>query len=159
MKKTIMISLVLVLLLSLVACGAAPSGETPVDMDMNAVYTQMGQTVTIPEMLTLNESLMLDYCGIRSEDVAQAVVVICADSLRTDEIWLLEAVNEDAAQKLVDLANKRLTKKGEESVTYSPAQYAVVQKAQLLQEGNYIALIVSPDSEAMAQVFLKAAGK
>lgn len=153
-KRLLLICLAFVLLIGTTGCDSGA-----VKIDVEKVYTDIGAAVQVPEMLPLNESLMLDYCGIRAEDVNKAVVVICADSLRTDEIWLLEAKDAAAAQRLMDLANKRLTKKGEESVTYSPAQYAVVQKAQLLQEGNYIALLVSPDSEAMAQVFLKAAGK
>ena len=154
MKKILAVCLILILMTGVTACA-----DAKVEMDMQAVYEDICTTVQVPDMLTLNESLMLDYCGIRAEDVVQAVVVICADSLRTDELWLLEAKDATAAQKLIDLAQKRLTKKGEESITYSPAQYAVVEKAQLLQEGNCIALLVSPDSEAMAQVFLNAAGK
>ena len=155
MKMRILsVCLAFVLLLSMAGCDGGK-----VNMDIEAVYSDICATVHVPEMLLLNESLMLDYCGIRAEDVNKAIVVICADSLRTDEIWLLEAKDSASAQRLMNLAQKRLTKKGEESITYSPAQYAVVEKAQLLQEGNYIALLVSPDAEAMAKVFLQAAGK
>ena len=154
MKKLICAALAVVLLLSLAGCEGAS-----VKMDMQAVYTDICKSVQVPEMLELNEDLMLDYCGIRAEDVSQAMVLICADSLRTDEIWLLEAVDAKAASRLMELAEKRLNKKGEESVTYSPEQYKVVEKAQLIQAGNCVALLVSPDSEAMAQVFNQAAGQ
>lgn len=153
MKRIAAYLLVLLCLLSLAACGKDAPAKTPTVTDMNQMYEKIQQAVTMPEMLKLDASMMLDYCGIRQEDVKQAVVAICADSLRTDEIWLLEAVDADTAQRLVELANKRLTKKGEESITYSPEQYAVVEKAQLVQMGNYIALLVSPDSVAMADVF------
>lgn len=153
MKKRICLMLAL-LMLCLAGCGAPK-----VQMDMPGVYADICKAVQVPEMLELNESMMLDYCGIRSEDVTQAVVLICADSLRTDEIWLLEASDANAAGRLMELAEKRLAKKGEESITYSPEQYKVVEKAQLIQAGNCIALLVSPDSEAMAQVFNQAAGK
>lgn len=154
MKKLVCVLLGLVLLLGIAGCQSEA-----VNMDMPAVYADICGAVQVPQMLELNESLMLDYCGIKAEDVKQAVVVICADSLRTDEVWLLEAVDADAASRLMTLAENRLTKKGEESITYSPEQYKVVEKAQLIQKGNCIALLVSPDSEAMAQVFNQAAGK
>ena len=48
--------------------------------------------------------------------------------------------------------------KGEESITYSPEQYEVVQKAQVLTNGLYMALIVSPDVEALAEIFRASAG-
>lgn len=158
MKKTWILLLVLVTLLSLTACGEQTNGQPPVQIDMNTTYTAISGALEIPEMLELTEDLMLDYCGIRKEAVKQAKVFICADSLRTDEIWLLEAVDEAAAKSLVELANKRLEKKGEESITYSPEQYAVVQKAELVQSGPYIGLFVSPDSAAMANMFRTEAG-
>lgn len=151
MKKILCVCLVL---LFLTGCGAQTA-----KMDMAAVYADLGKAVQLPEMLELDENMMLDYCGIQAEDVSQAVVMICADSLRTDEIWLLEAVDANAAARLMELAEGRLVQKGEESITYSPEQYKVVEKAQLIQAGNCIALLVSPDSEAMAQVFNQAAGK
>lgn len=154
MKKILCFCLALLLMLGSVGCG-----ETVAKLDMPDLYGKLGAAVAMPEMLELDAGLMLDYCGIRAEDVSQAVVVICADSLRTDELWLLEAVNADAAKRLAALAEKRLEKKGEESITYSPEQYAVVEKAKLLQLGNYVILLVSPDSEAMAQVVNQAAGK
>lgn len=153
MKRIAAIFLALMCLLSLAACGKETLTETPTVTDMTQMYEKIAQAVAMPEMLKLDAGMMLDYCGIRQEDVKQAVVAICADSLRTDEIWLLEAVDEDAAQRLVEMANKRLAKKGEESITYSPEQYAVVEKAQLVQIGNYIALLVSPESAAMADAF------
>ena len=150
MKKQIaIICLVFTILLGMVGCSAPA-----VEMDMQAVYEEISQSIELPQMLELDASLMLDYCGIREEAVNQAKVLICADSLRTDEIWLLEAKDAAAAKDLMALADKRLSKKGEESITYSPEQYKVVEKAKCLQEGNYIALFVSPDSEAMANVFL-----
>lgn len=166
MKRMLLLCLALVTVLSLCACAQAPAETTAptqttqsaVTMNMQDVYAQLAKTVEMPQMLELNASLMLDYCGIQAADTAQAVVAICADSLRTDEIWLVEAVDADAAQRIAALAQSRLKKKGEESITYSPEQYAVVQKAEVLQQGNYFALIVSPDAEALAQAFRQAAG-
>ena len=151
MKRFCLMIMAVLLVLSMAACGGGKTPEVK-EMDMKQLYASIQSAVKMPEMLTLDEMLMLDYCGIRGEQVKQAVVAICADSLRTDEVWLLEAVDEVTAKVLAELANTRLKAKGEESITYSPEQYAVVQKAELLQMGNYVILLVSPDSAAMAKV-------
>ena len=83
---------------------------------------------------------------------------ICSDSLRTDEIWLIEAVDAEALQRIQTLAENRLTAKAEESITYSPEQYAIVQKAVVVTQGNYFALLVSPEVEALETLFRNAAG-
>jgi len=163
MKRILAICLALMLTLSLAACGGEqPNGTTtaatnagtkaPLALDMPTVYQKFQQAVVLPEMLELNESLMLDFCGIQATDVKQAIVVVCADSLRADEIWLVEAVDEAAAQRIEDLAHGRLDQKDAESITYSPEQNAIVKQAELIREGNYIIMIVSPDVQALAQV-------
>lgn len=164
MKKLLAMCLCAVMVLSLFGCSEKPDasqgdetgGSTAetVELNMEQVYKKLG----IQGMIELEESMILNLCGVAAEDVNQAVVAICEDSLKTDEIWLMEAKDADAAEKIVKAANNRLDTKGAESITYSPEQYAVVQKAKLLQKGNYIALIVSPNVDALAEAFRQEAG-
>lgn len=168
MKKITVLLLCALMLVSLVACGGesdagnAASGnvvsDNTVTLDVTAAYEKLTQAATLPEMLELDAGMMLDYCGIKEADVTAAKVLICADSLRTDEIWLIQAKDAAAADTIVKLAEKRLEKKGEESITYSPEQYAVVEKAELLRQGNFVALIVSPDVATLADAFRQYAG-
>lgn len=152
MKKIIAVTLLLVLLLA--GCGAPAAKE----VKLEELYADL-ESVGMPEMVKLGSAMMLDFYGIREEDVKQAVVTVCSDGLRADEVWLLEAVNADAAAKLKDLAEKRLKQKDAESVTYSPEQNAIVKKALLLVEGNYVIMITSPDVEAMTAKVNGAFGK
>lgn len=158
MKRIVSLLLIFCLCGALAACGEAEPTAPAAQLDMPQVYEKLQQAAQLPEMIEMDELLMLDYCGIKAEDVKQAVVVICADSLRTDEIWLLEAVDGAALTRLQKLVDNRLQAKAEESITYSPEQYAVVEKAQCIVAGNYLALIVSPDVEALAADFRTQAG-
>ncbi len=139
--------ILLILLLLLTGCSK------PVSVQMNLTeVSQMliGQAV-LPQMLSLSEEVMENLCGISPEDWVQGAVYLCADSLRADEIWLLEAKDTQALQHLRAAAEKRLQQKAAESKTYSPEQYAVVQQAKIMIWGNYFALLVSPQAEALAQ--------
>lgn len=144
MKKLLALILVLCLAMSIAACGKSITISAP------EIYDELAKAVALPQMLTLDESLMLDYCGIDASKTTGAKVVICEDSLKTDEVWIIEATDEEAADQIVSLAKNRLTKKGEESIKYSPEQYAVVQQAQVLRSGKYVMLLVSPDAQNMA---------
>ena len=155
MKKTLSILLAAVLLFGLAGCGSK-NEEAAVTMDLQQVYAGFGET--LPEMTMMSDEMMLNFCGINRADCKQAVVSVSSDGLRADEIWLLEAKDGETAENLAKLANTRIERKGEESITYSPEQYEIVQKAEIIQSGNYVALIVSPDVDTLAAQFRTAAG-
>ena len=151
MKKYVVLLLAL-LMLCLVGCGNKAEN---VSMDVQSVYDSMEDI--LPEMLPMDEAMMLNFCGIKSEMYNQAVVAVCSDGLRADEIWLIEAKDADTLKELKTLADGRLTRKGEESITYSPEQYKVVEKAEVITAGNYLAVLVSPDVDALVKIFNEAA--
>ena len=146
--------LLAVLTLCLAGCGGKDTGSD-VQMDVQAVYDSM--VPVLPEMLPMDEMMMLNFCGIEAEMCEQAVVSVCFDGLRADEVWLIEAKDADALEELEALAKSRLERKGEESITYSPEQYEVVQKAEVLTAGNYLAVLVSPDVDALVEIWEQAA--
>lgn len=166
MKKIFVFLLTAAMMLALTACAepAPETTEAPTDaaqttaaseataaadsVDLQALYDSMA--AQMPEMIVLDESMMLNFCGIAAEDCTQVIAAICADGLRTDELWLIEAVDEAALDRLKSLAETRLKAKGEESISYSPEQYAVVEKAQIITSGLYLAVIVSPDVDVLA---------
>ncbi len=158
MTKKIIAIVLAVLLITTVFCSCGdkkddenkPNNTTTtttepavVNVNLKTLYDRC--TAKMPEMISLDADIMLDYCGIKAEDCVEFYVSICADSLRTDEIWLIKATDEDALKAISDLAKSRLKAKADESITYSPEQYDVVQKAKVITNGEYFALIVSPD--------------
>lgn len=144
MMKKILALMLCILMLSLTACGGKESAKSA---DLNALYDTL--TADLPQMLPMDEETMLNFQGIEIADCVQAKVAICAEGLRADEIWLIEAKDEAALEKLQALAEARIQAKGEETVSYNPEQYAVVQEAQVFTEGNYLFLLVSPDVDAL----------
>ena len=152
MKKYIAL-LLAVLMLCLAGCGG--KDQTKNVIDVQSVYDSMADV--LPEMLPMDEAMMLNFCGIKAEQCKQVVVAVCSDGLRADEVWLIEAVDEGALEELKNLADGRLTRKGEESITYSPEQYEVVKKAEVITAGNYLAVLVSPDVDALVKIFNEAA--
>jgi hypothetical protein len=166
MKKFISILLIAVTLLGLTACqgNETPASSTstppaaPKDLVLSNVYTNITAQAEMPEMMRVDEEMLLDLYGIKAEQYKQVEVYLCVNSLRADEIWLIEAVDEAALAQLKTLAQNRLTAKDEESVTYSPEQNAVVKQAHLATYGNYLVMIVSPDVQTITAAFKTEAG-
>jgi hypothetical protein len=149
MKKVISLLLALSLVLSMAACGGKK--EEPVSVDVSALYETYTQY--LPDMFFPDEATLLNFLGIKAEDCAQYKVAICADGLRADEVWLIEAKDAESLERLQNLANVRIESKLDETRTYVPDQYLVVQKAVVMTKGMYLALFISPDVDAMKAGF------
>ena len=144
MKRGISLVLALAFVLGMTACGGGNAKE----VNMEELYQVVLETM--PEMILIEDADMrLNLMGIQEGDCAQVVTAVCADGLRTDEVWLIEAKDAAALERIAAMAENRLYAKGEESITYSPEQYAIVQKAVTVTEGLYFALLVSPDVDAL----------
>ena len=50
----------------------------------------------------------------------------------------------------------RLKNKANEAKDYLPAQYAVIEKAEIKQQGKYLALLVSPNVTALSELWQQA---
>lgn len=149
MKKAISVMLVLALMLCLAACGGKT--EEAVKIDVNALYESYGQYM--PDMFFPDEDTMMNFLGISVEDCAQYKVAICAEGMRADEVWLIEAKDAAALETLQQLAQTRIEAKMDETVSYAPDQYVVVEKAVVLTNGNYLALLISPEVGALKAEF------
>lgn len=149
MKKMICAIVAVCLMLTLVACGN--SKQQAASVDTAALYESFQQY--LPEMFYPDEATLLNFLGIRTEDCVQYKVAICAEGLRADEVWLIEAKDDAAMQNLTGLAQARIQSKLDETETYAPDQFLIVQKAEVLTNGHYLALFISPDVEALKAGF------
>lgn len=137
------------LILLLPACGSAAGG----DADLSALYAQMEEKFALPAMSALSERQLERYYGIDTAACPQLVVMQCDDGLRVDEIWLIQAADEGAAEQLLALAQSRLDQLAAETENYLPDQYAVVRDSRALRVGSYVALLISPDAAEMEELF------
>lgn len=147
MKKYISLLLALTLVLSLCACG----GKKEAVLDTKALYESF--LPNLPDMFYPDEDMLLNFLGIQTEDCVQYQVAICAEGMRSDEVWLIEAKDDAALARLQQLAQTRITAKLDETEFYAPDQFTVVQKAEVLTHGRYLALLISPDVETLKAGF------
>ena len=148
MKKVISLILALALVLSLAACGGK---EKAPSVDLNALYESYSQY--LPDMFTMDEMTMMDFLGIDVADCTQFQVAVCSEGMRSDEVWLIVAKDQAALENLRQLAQTRIEAKLDETVTYAPDQYVVVEKARIVENGLYLTLFISPEVDAMVAGF------
>ena len=144
----------LLLLLALLLPGCGSKGAQTADLQR--VYDEAVSLADSPEMLLLNEQRVKNYYGIDPAACRQCILAVSDDGLRVDEIWLIEAADEKAAEALLATARSRIEQVCAEQENYLPDQYAVAKNAQALRIGRSVALFISPNAKEMAQLFTKA---
>ena len=149
MKKVLSLILALTLVLGMTACGGKT--EDVADIDVNALYESYAQYM--PDMFFPDEDTMMNFLGIDVKDCTQYMVAICAEGMRSDEVWLIQAKNASSLETLKKLAETRIEAKKDETVSYAPDQYVVVEKAVVLTKGTYLALLISPDVDTLKAGF------
>ena len=157
MKKVLTLLAVILLAGTLCACGER--SEATLSADLDALYEQLlGSAEDLPEMVAVPESKISKLFGLEPEDCNQLVISLCSESVRADEIWMIEAKDDSAADRAEALAEARLEQRRDEMKNYLPDQYAVLQQAKLVRRGRFVALFVSPEAADMADMFLNALG-
>lgn len=150
MKRIFSLILAMALILALAACGSKEAAPA----DLNAVYSSLEDK--LPEMLVLDDTFRMNLLGIDSADCKQIITAICGDGLQADEVWLIEAKDAAALDRIKALAENRMKAKADETESYVPDQYLIVQHGVVLTKGMYLALLVSPEVSAMQAAFEEA---
>ena len=144
--------LLLAVSLLLTGCGGS---SAPGNLDLNAFYDKLSEEFTLPDMMELSDKKMENYYGLRSDACTQLLARLNSDGQSVDEIWLIEAAGDAEAEEIASLAEFRVKQVCQETENYSPEQYAVAKQAQIVKDGRYVALFISPDAKAMAELFQK----
>lgn len=151
MKKAMALCLAMVCLL-LCACGGKNgSAQEPVEMNLHEVYGKLPDV--LPEMVFLEPIIR----GVDAENCEQALIYAAANGLVADEVWLIEAKSADQLNEIQTLAENHLRMQKETYKSYAPEQFAVLEDAELIVVGNYLALFVNPQAEQLKDAFLTAA--
>lgn len=117
-------------------------------------YAKIQEQVTLPEMVNLDTTKKLDrYYGIQAEDVEDYAGGINNSGVQQDEIVLIKATSDDAAQRIVEALQTRYDAKISENENYNPEQAAMIKACKIEQDGLYISMIISPDAEKITEIY------
>ena len=146
MKKYICVLLALAVLLSLAGCGSAPAAAT---QDLQAVYDSFSDL--LPEMMVLDDDSRVDFLGITPEECTQVITAIGAEGMSPEEVWLIQAKDQQTLEKLEAMAQSRIYDKLEEAENYVPENVPVIQSAVVKTNGLYLVVLVSQNADGLLE--------
>lgn len=93
--------------------------------------------------------------GVDPEDMEQAAGFVVMAGTFPHEIIMIEASSTDAADRISELFNIKLSSFTEQSKGYDAKNYALAQKCKVERNGNFVSLFLSPDCEQIKSIYNK----
>ncbi|HIS70218.1 MAG TPA: DUF4358 domain-containing protein [Candidatus Gallacutalibacter stercoravium] len=149
MKKIVS---VVCLLLAVFVAGCSQQTATNENVDLSAVLTDMQEQVTLENTIAVDDSVLTNY-GISMDDVVQYAGVMDATGIKCEEIILIEAKDADAASRVKEKLDARYDAKLAQNIDYLPEQYAIIEKCEVTQNGNFVSMIVGAEGEKLTEIY------
>lgn len=157
MKKYVSIlCFLLVMMLSISACGTKPVSADTVNSAEKFTQAYGKIEASLPEMMEIPEESVLDFYGIEPSEYENALFRLSVDNMLCDEVIFVQAKDETSAGNIEEMLNARLQAKAEEAESYSPEQYEIIKTCHVYRDGLILALIVNSNANEMLDTFQQA---
>jgi len=187
LKRGILILLLALLLCACAPSGTAPAAEAPpvsqpdpepspdadepssgadepspapeqTAVDLAAVRDAMAEGIGASDWLPLDAAAMENLYGIDGAWVAQAAGFATMAGTFPDEVALVEAVDEDAAAQVAEKFQTRLDEVKVQAETYDPESYAKALECEVVTNGCFVRLLLSPKQSELADLYAQYIG-
>lgn len=153
MKKGLVVCIALVMAGMLAACGGgkdtAGTGNDTAAVDLNGFYQNLEKTYEWDDgyMVEIEEDMLDEYYpGLRDIPKKQFVARAPMMSAVVNEIVFIETENAEDAKKAADILKARIEVQAEGGAWY-PESMEAWGKGEVIQKGNYVAMIVTGENQ------------
>ncbi len=115
----------------------------------NAIITIVG----IQDPLDVPTSRLSSLYGIESSLVKQSACFVTIEGAFPDEIVMIEAVDEAAANSIKALLDNRLEEVKEQSKSYDAENYALAQQCSVDKKGCFVTMFLTPQHANMKVIY------
>ena len=153
MKKLSVILATVAMTMSLVACGGGEEKVT--EIDTAALADRLVSEVTYS--VELQEDDVTNYFFALEEGVEG--IAYTATDYTGEEVMVFTTPSEEVAVSTKEMVEAFLTEQSTGMAPYAPEAVDRIDNAVLVQEGNYVVLCVSEDSEKAEEIIKEAFGE
>ncbi|MBQ3265775.1 MAG: DUF4358 domain-containing protein [Ruminococcus sp.] len=152
--KKIICAAALIALLAVMLCACGQSAKP-----LSDIFSEIKTTYSVTDLVEFSEVSDLNrFYGIAAEDVKEFAGGINNSGVKQEEIVMVLASDADAAERIATALTNRLNSKLNETKNYNPEQYAIVEKATVDTDNNYVSLFISENCDAMKTDYKNAIG-
>ena len=142
MKKMVF----LIGILFLVGCSSN-NDRSPKD-----IYSSIERSVQLPAFIEMDEEYLTDYYNLDFSRIDDFVYVQNEDSLKVDTIIIIETKDRDYVDFVKITLNNILEQMRAETQSYSPENYNIIKKSEVVVSGNLVYLVMSKDYDQIVKI-------
>ena len=147
-KKTLINTLVILVILT--GCAENNDIQLPAPSE---IYAVIDETIELPDMVELPEELFIYSYGIELDWFDSAIAYTCLNALQPDEIVIIHAVDENAANDVLEKLNARLAYKKKSAEKYLPETAPILNSGIVRQDGLTVSLLVTSEITAIQNIY------
>lgn len=145
------------------AVSAADAESSPAEntsaSSLGDVYSQVASQVELPEMVDLNEKLLMRYYGLSADVVADFAGGVASGGVDQDEIVLIKAASEDNVLEIETALQTRYDSKLSQQENYNADEAEKIRNCKVETHGLYVTLIISNDANKITEIVNGAIGQ
>lgn len=133
-------------ILFLVGCSSN-NDRSPKD-----IYSSIERSVQLPAFIEMDEEYLTDYYNLDFSRIEDFVYVQNEDSLKVDTIIIIETKDRDYVDFVKITLNNILEQMRAETQSYSPENYNIIKKSEVVVSGNLVYLVMSKDYDQIVKI-------
>ncbi|MGI6029456.1 MAG: DUF4358 domain-containing protein [Candidatus Heteroscillospira sp.] len=151
MKKSLSLFLLLALMCLLCACGSGSHTDfAPADLT-----AELLDSSCFTDLLSKMETdTALELYGLDESDVSDCSIYL-GTGATAEEIAVFKAADEDAAAKIAEAMDARVTGQISAYESYVPAEVPKLEKAIVRSSGVYVAYVTAADADGAVKIIDK----
>lgn len=122
-------------------------------VDLATVKNAIVSGAGVVDPLDVPTARLESLYGIDTSLVKQAASFVTIEGAFPDEIVMIEAVSEEAAEMIQLLLGIRLSEVKEQSKSYDPENYALAQECTVGKKGTFVSMFLAPQHAKMKTIF------
>ncbi len=123
-------------------------------LDAGAFVKQVMETVSYDDdMVELSENVLPDYYDLAFDGFVSAVVYVSGSGATSNELAVIEVEDSNALSDAKEAVDKRRADLTANYQDYIPAEMARIEKAIVVEEGNYLLFSISESNESIEKLF------
>ena len=156
MKRNRLFALILAsaMILSLLAACGGKKTEAK-DVDLSELWTSMEENLELPAMMELDDDALDFLYGMDAADLESYVGRIPMMNVHATEFFMAK-VKDGKLDTIKEALENRQANLEQQWSMYLPDQYALVQNAKLVTNGNYVLFCISEDADSVVNLFNEA---